>query len=245
LLHYGKHLDVGFNDKLARSNRGRARGCDSHHRNLGYRRGPEQLVELRGFKKRTRLQARLEVLDSLHDMELGASDGDVWLFGVDLTAARDLFKKQVCGRDPFEEQQYESMLYDWLDGPSEEHWFDDGYDSHDDGYDDSYSDHDRWESDDPMPTDAAWRDLWVAGHVTDEDFCEYDRYQYNRDEYEYNDAYDHNYLDDLVNPLIDREEPATSATVDLVHERNLERYKAGERYFKQHKRTTLKPLRAA
>ena len=251
MLRYGKKYDRCYGDKRARSNRGRARTSatakDREHVNLGYRRGQAQLVEIRAAKKRSRLAAQLSIEDDLFDLELAQSDPEIWLHGTDLTTYEDTVTKHHRGYplsfaadpyayvpDAFDWQWEESSYQDYQDD-------EDGYlhDVRDYDSRDYASDWDAGGSDpDPEPIEAAWRALWVAGRAHDPEGRDlpdplYDRW--------YHDTYD--YLDEIENPLLlESEDPALPATIEAVQERNIERRRAGERYFKQTGRTVLKPF---
>ena len=245
MLRYGKKHDQRYNDKLARSNRGRARTSatteDRRHANLGYRRGQEQIAEIRAYKKRLRLAAQIAIFDDLFDLDLSRLDPEIWLHGTDLTTFKDTVVKRHRGypfsfsADPYE---YVPDDYDWESGLSD--YYDDEddrcyhyrYDQHDDD-----SDWDRWDVNpkSPEPVDAAWRDLWVEGRAHDPEGRDQPDSMYDRWYDSYHDTYD--YLAELDNPLLGREDPAPPATIEAASERAIERHRAGERYFKQTGRT--------
>jgi len=243
LLRYGRKLDRGCADKRARSNRGRARTSatadDRRHANLGSRRGQDQAVEIRADKKRSRLAARLLVEDELFDLELAARDPETWLHGTDLTTVEDTVTKHHRGYpfsfhvDPYE---YVPDAFDWdLEGSAYRdaedefrHLYDEqDYDLRDYDWDDAGS------HPDPEPVDAAWRDLWVEGYVCDPE----GRDQSSTHDGWYDDYYDYDYLADLKNPLLEREDAMFPVSIEAVEERASERRRAGERYFRQTGRT--------
>lgn len=107
---------------------------------------------------------------------------------------------------------------------------DEYYESHD--VDDPHDDYDHWiddYEDAPSPFARSWVELWVDGIVSDAQ---------GRDAPEPWEPFDWDYdeLAELDNPLLEHEEPA-SPTVDLGRE--AERRRAGERYYRAHRRTTL------
>ena len=248
MLRYGKKLDRRYGDKLARSNRGRARTSATakgrKHANLSYRRGQAQLIEIRADKKYARLQAQFVIEDDLFDLELAKFDPELWLHGIDLTTFEDTVTKQHRGylfnftADPYE---YVPDAFDW-------DWEGSFYQDQDDEEDDfcylHAGDYDAgaydfnlnsgWDPD-PEPVDAAWRDLWVEGRAHDSEGRDQPDSMYDRWYDSYYDTYD--YLAELENPLLEREDPALPATIEAVEERAIERHRAGERYFKQTGRT--------
>jgi hypothetical protein len=255
MLRYGKKLDGRHNDKISRSNRGRTRtsatGSDRTHAILGYRCGHEQRVELRAHKKRLRLLARLGIQEELLDCDLSQADPEIWLHGTDLTSVKDAITQRTqrhrgypasfVAADPY---AYVPDALDWeysafLDQEDDESTF---CHLHAGDYEvDRSHDWSCWDSDpdpDPEPIDAAWRDLWVAGYTHDADGRDLPDPMYDR----YDD--DDDYLYDLQNPLLERRDPVVSATIEAVVERDIERHRAGERYFKQTGRTVWKPLDA-
>ena len=253
MLRYGKKHDRCCDDKRGRSNRGRVRTSATtkgrKHVNLGYRRGQAQLVEIRTDKKRARLAAQLSLKDDLFDLELAQSDPEIWLHGTDLTTFKDTVTKHYRGY-PFSvaagPYEYVPDAFDW-------NWEDSSYQDEDDEDDFCYlhagdydvRDHDfdlnsGWDPDpDPEPIEAAWRDLWVEGRVHDSEGRDLPDPMYDRWYDSYYDTYD--YLAELKNPLLEREDLALPATIEAVEERNIERHRAGERYFKQTGRT-VQPL---
>jgi hypothetical protein len=253
LLRYGKKLDRCYDDKLARSNRGRARTSAAtegrKHANRGYRRGQAQIAEIRADKKRARLVAQLAAADELFDLDLAKFDPEIWLHGTDLTTFKDTVTKPHCGYpsscftvNPY---AYVPDAFDW-------NWEGSSYQDQDDEDDFCYlhagdydsrdymSDWDEGSDPDPEPIEAAWRDLWVNGHAHDPEGRDLPDPMYDRWYDGYYDTYD--YLADLDNPLLEREDPALPATAEAAAERNIERHRAGERYFRQTGRTVLVPL---
>jgi hypothetical protein len=82
------------------------------------------------------------------------------------------------------------------------------------------------------PSSPAWAELWVDGAVCDDQGRDEDHdlwYLYDLD-----DLYDYDALAELENPLLEREEP-TPPIVDLGRAR--EKHRAGERYYRAHRRT--------
>lgn len=265
MLRYGKKHDQRCDDKLSRSNRGRTRTSatadDRSHANRGYRRGQEQITEIRACKKRLRLADQIAILDELFDFELSLLDPEIWLHGTDLTA----FKDTVVGKkhrgypfscfieDPY---AYVPNEYDWESGLSD--YENDRWPDEDDrrycycdlygqdrrycycdlyGQDDYELDSDYEWNRDPEPIDAAWRDLWVDGHAHDPEGRDQSDHAYDH-WYRYDlDYCDVDYLDEIENPLLEREDLAPAATIEAATERAIERHRAGERYFKQTGRT--------
>lgn len=237
MLRYGKKHDCCYGDKLARSNRGRARTAATSkgrkHVNLGYRRSQVQLVAIRADKKRARLQAQLSIEDALFDLELAKFDPEIWLHGIDLTTFEDTGAKLQRGShfnfaaDPYE---YVPDAFDWDWSCQNDN---DAF-----HYLHSYDYAADWDADrsdpNPEPSEAAWRDLWVEGRAHDHEDRDYDRW--------YDSDYDDYDTYDFENPLLEREDPVLPATIEVVEERAIERHRAGERYFKQTGRTVLKPL---
>jgi hypothetical protein len=230
-----------------RSNRGRARtsamSWEREHANAGYRPGPQQLAEQRARKKHERLVTRLAIQDELYDMCLAANDAEIWSFGADLTTHKDL-----CGcrathyatlvldqRARFSDPREWDDWHDWIDSVHDEDRADDDHNWDEDWHDGHDDDDGAWE---PRPTDPLWVDLWIAGHVDGSDY---------RDDSDYGDRWsddldDLDALDDLANPLLAREGPGMPVITEAVEERALERHRAGERYFRQHKRVTRKTI---
>lgn len=258
MLRFGKKHDQSYNDKLSRSNRGRARTSatvkeNRRHVNRGYRLGQEQLVEIRARKKHYRLVAQLAIEEELFDLELSRCDPEIWLHGTDLTTFRDTVTPRHRGYpservvDPF---TYVLDDYDWESGLSD-YQDDEGqglYDPHDADPDWWAYRPERarafdWDWDtgpaSPETVDAAWRDLWVDGRVHDPE----DRDQPDSGHGRWSDSYcdpdydDYDYLAELKNPLVEREDAAPPATIEASTERANERRRAGERYFKQTGRT--------
>lgn len=252
MLRYGKKYDRCYGDKRARSNRGRARTSatakDRKHVNLGYRRGQAQLVEIRADKKRSRLTAQLSIEDELFDLGLAKSDPEIWLHGTDLTTYEDTVTKHHRGYPlsfAADSYTYVPDAFDWnWEGSSYQDYQDDendfcyrpagDYDAGD--YDVDLNS--GWDPDpDPEPIEAAWRDLWVDGHAHDPEGRDLPDPMYDHGYY---DTYD--CIDEIENPLLEREDLVLPATIEAVEERALERHRAGERYFRQTGRAVLKPL---
>lgn len=251
MLRYGKKHDQSYDDKLSRSNRGRARTSATaegrRHANLGCRRGQDQIAEIRADKKRSRLAARLSIKGDLFDHELAKADPEIWLHGTDLTTFEDTvvtkryrYYPSSFAVDPY---VYVPDAYDWDWEESPYQYQDDEDDFcylHTGDYDARDYDFDLnsgWDSNpDPAPSEAAWRDLWVDGHAHDPEGRDQPDsiYNYWYDDYCYCDL---DYYDDLENPLLEREDPAPPATIEALEERAIERRRAGERYFKQTGRT--------
>lgn len=241
MLRYGKKLDRCYGDKIARSNRGRARTSataqDRKHVNPGHRRGQDQIAKIRANKKRSRLTARLFIEGERFDLELAKCDPEIWLHGTDLTTFEDTVTKPHRGY-PGHLSGFITDPYEYV--PDEFDWDWEGTLYHDQADEDAFcyygSDWDSdWDTDpDPAPSDAAWRDLWVDGYVHDPE----DRDQSAVRTYDW--WYDEDSLDDFDNPLLVREETALPATIEAVEERNIERRRAGDRYFKQTGRTVFK-----
>jgi len=255
MLRYGKKHDGRLNDKISRSNRGRARtaatASDRRHAILGYRCGHEQRVDLRAHKKRLRLSARLRIQEDLFDLELAQSDPEFWLHGANLTRFADTCTRHHRG-DPFNFEadpfSYALDAYDRYGEYLDDAW---AYQDHDDDvgrgllaagdYESTWD----WDAEDlsadPEPTEAAWRDLWVDGRVYDAEGRDTadpsaDRW------FDRSDDYDYDYLEEICNPLVAREEdPTPIVSIEAVDERNSERHRAGERYFKQTGRTARAP----
>ena len=257
MLRYGKKLDRRYGDKLARSNRGRARTSATakgrKHANLGYRRGQAQLIEIRADKKYARLLAQFVIEDDLFDLEIAKSDPEIWLHGTDLTTFEDTVTKQHRGGP----SSFTADPYEYVPDASDWDWEhpDDLYQDDEDDFcylhavdyecDGGTADwNSAWDPDpDPEPTEAAWRDLWVDGRAHDPEGRDSSDPVCDRWYGSYCDTYD--YLIDLKNPLLERENPVLPATIEAAEERDLERHRAGERYFKQTGRTVLKPFGAA
>lgn len=246
MRRYGKRLDRGYTDEVARSNRGRARtaatGNDRSHANAGRRTGQEQTAAIRSRKKALRLEERLDIADALFDHDLAQYDPEVWLHGKDLTAFKDTVPKR---RPPLRAIQ---STWDW-DLSDAYAWNDVSRDLYD-TWDDTWDVNDTWDVDardqhlydawydeapdsPPEPGDCAWRDLWVAGVVQAPEALNWHDWHadhYNRDHYEACDDFDHDEdgLPDWQTPL-----PATDLTIEASSERNLEKLRAGERYFRQ------------
>lgn len=253
MRRYGKKLDRGHTDKLARSNRGRTRTAatagDRQHVNRGYRCGQEQTAEIRANKKTSRLRGRLSIKDELFDLELAEHDPEIWLHGTNLATFKDTIVKQYrCfitqhqGLDDGWDASGDWRTRDWdLSDTWDDHTWDDNArcpDLYNAGNDDTWNDDARYQDlynagDDaaPPPGDAAWRDLWVAGNVQapqEFNWRDWDDEHYG--------TYDEEW--DLENPLLESDGPATGVTTEAAKERGLEKLRAGERYFKQTGRTT-------
>lgn len=253
MLRYGKKLDRCYDDKLARSNRGRVRTSATakgrEHANRGYRRGQAQIAEIRAGKKRSRLVAQLAIEDDLFDFELAKSDPEIWLHGTDLMTFEDTVTKSHRGYPSeftVDLHEYVPDAFDWdWEGSVYQDDEDDFCYLHAGDYDAGDYDFDLnsgWAPDsDPEPIDVAWRDLWVDGHANDPEGRDHPDSTYDRwcDDY-----YTYDYFVDLENPLLEREDPAPPATIEAIEERNIERHRAGERYYKQTGRTVLKRLGA-
>ena len=245
MLRYGKKHDQSYGDKLARSNRGRARTSATakgrKHANLGYRCGQAQFIEIRADKKYARLQAQFVIEDDLFDLELAKSDPEIWLHGTDLTTFKDTVTKRRGYPFNFPADPYEyvpdAFDWDWEESFYQDDEEDDFCYLHAGDYDarDYASDWD--DKGDPEPIEAAWRDLWVDGHAHDPEGRDLPDPMHDRWYGDYCDAYD--CLVDLKNPLLESEDPALFVTIEAVEERNIERHRAGERYFKQTGRTVL------
>lgn len=263
MFRYGKKHDRYNNDKLARSNRGRARTSatarDRKHANLGFRRSQTLIVESRANKKRARLAAQLLIKDELFDLDLAKYDPEIWLGG-DLTTFKDtvtkrLFKSTVNSYDAsywdWDFDEFVRNAYDFDDEFRRDAYnygscdFDDAfrrdaynYGSLDFGWDFDL-DSDPKPDPDPVPSDAAWRDLWVAGRAHDAEgrdmLTDYRWY----DDYDYDDCYYDGYDDDAYANAL-QHESTLPATIEAAEERAIERHRAGERYFKQTGRTVLK-----
>jgi len=143
--------------------------------------------------------------------------------------------------------------------------YDDGYimdliqSERDDDDDSCYSisdndcDRGRWPFDDmwaaPSVQDPEWRDLWVAGHVDHDDGGAAEReapyYAYSGEYcdfcHEYNEFCECYSVDnDIWEALRSRSRFIGDYKIHADVERNQERLRAGERYFKQHRRTAHK-----
>lgn len=94
-----------------------------------------------------------------------------------------------------------------------------------DDYEDDYYRPDYTDPD-PNPTEPAWRDLWVDGCANDElgrDVRE------EHDEFiDSYDPYDDDYINELHNPLLDHESPASSID-EVAAEREREKHKHSAR----------------
>ena len=109
----------------------------------------------------------------------------------------------------------------------------DDFDDH--GAYDTWGDYDP----DPEPSSEAWRDLWVAGRAHDPEGRDYEDARWGN--YDEDTLYDEieEYEDRHVWSLLDR--PIVDVTLNSPNvERDLERHRAGERYFRHHKRTVQK-----
>jgi hypothetical protein len=259
MLRYGKKHDRCHNDKLSRSNRGRARTSattfNRKHANRGFRRSQTQLAEIRAHKKGVRLRTRLAIQDALFDLELSGSDPEIWLHGTDLTTFEDTIAKGRRGDPSFTAAPYEHDFDDWDDWEYDSsYWDDSSYQDGDYGerdryrddssyQDDAYGERNRYQHDwgefdrswdpDPTPLDAAWRDLWVDGHAHDPEGRDLLEGPEHYHWYEDDDYYD------IDNPLLESRDPTLTTTADTLEERNGERRRAGNRYFKQTGRSVL------
>lgn len=226
-------------DKYERSNRGRARtSAEPRNRGAGRSMLWRMKSELRNrferaSKKAERRAWRAFVEDELFSiLELESGDPEVWLYGFNLATwaeARAAARARVVIEDPYE---YRPDRWDW-------HYHSDGYDDdwyeymesmRDSGYDDDYDDwYDRrWDRYEPPRDSAAWRDEWVAGRVSDDDddrrydyWCEDEDYVWDRPEFD-------NLPEPVERVVVESETPAEA--------RNLERRRAGERYFQTYHR---------
>lgn len=92
------------------------------------------------------------------------------------------------------------------------------------------------------PSSSEWRDLWVAGAVSSDDLVERD---YADCRWDYEDDMDHyDECEDAWEAIRAYERnkygPDVDPAVRADSERNVERLRAGERYYRQHRRTTIK-----
>ncbi len=232
MKQYGYRHKLGaWRREHVRSNRGRARGCDRHHVNPGSRPGPELRAVDRFFKKIARRVGKREIEAQLKG---------VWLEKQEQLLANLLEAKMLLEAEAF---------YEHLDRIVDIGDFGD-FDCYDPDFEDtgSYYDpacHRRYDeleigwdlNPDPQPFEAEWRDRWVAGEVSDpQGLDDGERY------YMFASDFDDDELEDEWLNYLEPERESAPVTNPPTIQRNLERHRAGERYFRTYKRTVFKPI---
>lgn len=208
----------------------------------------------RGMSKAARHRAQLEIQDDLYDLELAQYDPDVWLHGTPLTTSADLCKWRRQADSSKRHERFDAVYddpYEYI--PDDTDWDNHYYDDWDDEYryGHRYNSYDDWDDDDyryrhhyddVLPTDRSWIDLWVAGHVHDDNEDRESTYWMDDSDWDDWDWCSRPTWQDDADAYFERfaEDNRSSLLDTLVIERNRERHRAGERYFRQNHRTILK-----
>lgn len=240
LKHRLKHR---LSNKFIRANRGRTRHTaingEQYHANNNERLRPSiRAAFIRTAKRAERNQWRNELATELFEMELGLSDPEFWLYSTNLTTFKDTRPKGIPHSHLNTFEMYERDL-NYQD-------YDESYFCSDFQHDwDSYilSDDCKDYNEEPQPVEAKWRDMWVAGVVHDNEGRDLDTYRHNswyEDMYGEEDEYD--YWEAVQRRFEEQEAlKVQDISLDVARDRDMERHRAGERYFRQNKRTVLKP----
>lgn len=228
-------------NKLIRGNRGRARSSAKNIERKHYCYNERANKTSRGCwireqKRSERNSWHNELAAELLDIEVAKFDPDLFLYKTNLVSYKDQlpkggwFRFMKAETDPrvsdhymWEEDIYSDILAaDW-DVYSE----------------DEYSGY-PWKE--PDPSSERWRDMWVDGLVHDQQGQDVVSEYFGDPDYSWEDE-----EADLHFWYAEREEERqaelfNNVASDAVHNRNMERHKAGERYFRANKRTVLKPV---
>lgn len=217
----------------------------------------------RGMSKRTRFSAKLDIRSQVDDVEQ-----DKWSesCGVQFTDPMWWHQEEeiLKQKGPHNHRHYVHTIdeaWSWYDDymSMDDGWGMEGYsyadyladrDAEDVLLDDDYDDYEydcmlakRFESGKWDPTEPMWKDLWVDGKVDTPELYEFenglDDPYYWCDDCDGLYSYQEDEQDFFAAGHFIKEVPYTE---DPAYDRDMERHLAGERFFKQHGRTTSKGL---
>jgi hypothetical protein len=199
----------------------------------------------RALKKRARRTARTEIEYALHDMWLEELGVETFKEALRSAKERRAYELQWALRYSGYDASGQYDPYNDWDFP----WHRSAYEeTYDDGYGDRWYDRYEYEYDRypeyADPREAGWLGLWLSGRVhtpMDVDELEYDAWLHEgyADHYPYCPDYDSPNFEgegEFWSAYARSQEPATPATISITREREREKLKAGNRYYRATRR---------